>query len=283
MKPILITGATGTVGGEVVRLLAQAGHPVRAAARRLPAASGQTSVDFVPFDFADPATYGAALAGVGRLLLVRPPAIGDAKGVINPFVSAAQAAGVEQVVFLSLIGVERNRFVPHHAIEAHIRAIGLPYTFLRAGFFMQNLSTTHRAEIADENRIVIPAGQSRTAFLDGRDIAAVAVRALTEDGHANRAYPLTGGAALSYAEVAAIFSEVLGRRIDYANPPVLGFVRHSLRLGRGLGMTLVMAALYTLGRGNAATITPDLSQLLSRPPGTLRQFVIDHRESWEGG
>jgi uncharacterized protein YbjT (DUF2867 family) len=279
VKPILITGATGNVGGETLRLLAQAGQPVRAAVRR-PPATPLPGVEYIPFDFADPATHAPALDGVGRLLLVRPPAIGDAKGVINPFVSTAQAAGVEQVVFLSLIGVERNRFVPHHAIEAHIQAIGLPYTFLRAGFFMQNLSTTHRAEIAEENRIVIPAGQSRTAFLDGRDIAAVAVRALTEPGHANRAYPLTGGEAFAYGEVAAIFSEVLGRRIVYANPSVLGFVRHSLGCGRGLGMTLVMAALYTVGRGNAATITADLPALLGRPPGRLRQFVEDHWDCW---
>ena len=278
MKPILIRGATGNIGGETLRLLAQSGQPVRAAVRR-PPATPLMGVEYIPFDFADPATHAPALEGVGRLFLVRPPAIADAKGVINPFVSAAQAAGVEQVVFLSLIGVERNRFVPHHAIEAYIQADGLPYTFLRAGFFMQNLSTTHRAGIAEENRIVIPAGQSRTTFLDGRDIATVAVRALTEPGQANRAYPLTGGEALSYREVAAIFSEVLGR-IVYANPSVLAFVRHSLGCGRGLGMTLVMAALYTAGRGNAATITPDLPGLLGRPPGTLRQFVEDHRDCW---
>lgn len=281
MKPILITGATGNIGGETLRLLAQTGHPVRAAVRRPPATPPAGSVEYVAFDFADPATYASALDGVGRLFLVRPPAIADAKRLINPFVSAVQAAGVNQVVFLSLIGVERNRFVPHHAIEAHIQAIGLPYSFLRAGFFMQNLSTTHRAEIADENRIVIPAGQSRTAFLDGRDIAAVAALALTETGHANRAYPLTGGEALSFGEVAAIFSEALGRRIVYANPSVLRFVWRSLRGGRGLGMTLVMAALYTAGRRGAATITPDLPRLLGRPPITLRQFVEDHRGCWE--
>jgi uncharacterized protein YbjT (DUF2867 family) len=281
MKEVLITGATGNVGESVLNLLAAQGASVRAGIRKSPSAAAQrTGVSYVHFDFADPTTYRPALTGVERLFLVRPPAIADAKQFINPFIDAAKEAGVRHVVFLSLLGVEKNPVVPHRAIEDHILAVGLPYTFLRPGFFMQNLSTTHRREIAERNEIFIPAGKGKTSFIDTRDIAAVAARVLTEPGHENRAYALTGAEASDYYEVAAILSEVLGRRIVYANPSLPRFI-WTTRRSLPLGFVLVMAALYTVGRfGLAATITPDLANLLDRPPITLRQFIEDTKDSW---
>lgn len=281
--PILVTGATGNIGMDVFQQLDALGVPAAAAVRNPQKARitlGEAAA-LVPFDFKDTATYAPALEGVERLFLVRPPDIADVKQYVRPVISAARQAGVEQVVFLSLLGVENNPIVPHYTIEKDLMASGMAWTFLRASFFMQNLSTTHRAEIRDENRLIMPAGNGRTSFIDGRDIAAVAVKALLEDGHENKAYPLTGSEALTYFEVADILTAVLGRQITYTNPSTITFARRMKSLGHPWGLVLVMTALYTTARlGMAAKVTPDLEVLLGRAPVSLRQFAEDHRMAW---
>ncbi|NDJ78922.1 MAG: SDR family oxidoreductase, partial [Chloroflexi bacterium] len=239
------------------------------------------TVDAARFDFAQPDTFAPAYAGVKRMFLLRPPAISDVKRYLFPAIDAAQASGVEHIVFLSLLGVENNRVVPHYKVEKYLESCGVAYTFVRPSFFMQNLNTTHRSEIRDESEICVPVGRGKTSFIDARDIGAVAALALAEDGHTNRAYELTGSEALDYYEVAAIFSDVLGRPITYANPSILRFVRAQRRKGAPLKFALVMIGLYTSTRfGMAKTITNEVERLLGRPPITLRQYVQDYRECW---
>lgn len=200
---------------------------------------------------------------------------------MDPFVDAAEEAGTERVVFLSLLGAEKNPVVPHRRIERHLEASGLSYTFLRASFFMQNLTTVHREEIRERREILVPAGRGRTSFVDARDLAAVAARALTEPGHEDRAYPLTGAEALDYFEVAEVLSEVVGRRIVYARPTVPEFWRAARARGLPAGFVAVMVGIYATARlGLAGRVTDDLARVLGRPPTTLRRFAADHREAW---
>lgn len=280
---VLVTGATGNVGSEVVRLLQDTGPAVRAGVRDPDGTPRNPPgrVEYVPFDFTRPETYGPALRGVDALFLVRPPAISNTRKYVNPVIDAAKAAGVERAVFLSLLGAEKNPVVPHRRIEDYLRSSGLTFTFLRPSFFMQNLSTVHRDDIRDRGEIFVPAGRGRTSFIDARDIAAVAAKTLTESGHENRAYPLTGSEALDYDEVARIFGEVLGRRIVYPNPSVLRFAGRMLREGLPPAFVLVMIGIYTTARlGLAGTVTGDTARLLGRAPTTVREFVNDYRESW---
>jgi len=278
---IVVTGATGTVGRAVVEQLVEEAAPVVAAVRdpeRARSALGATPA--VRFDFEDPSTYDETFRGAEKLFLVRPPAIAAVWQSIFPALRAAQAAGVRHVVFLSLLGAEQNPFVPHRWIEWYLQALIMDWTFLRPSFFMQNLSTTHRAEIRDGGEIFVPAGDGRTSFIDARDVAAVAGHVLTTDGHAHAAYALTGAEALTYAEVARILTDVLGRPIRYRDPSVLDFVRRHLG-ERPLGFVLVMAGIYLTARfGLAAWRTPDVQRLLGRPPTSFRQFVEDYRSVW---
>ena len=190
-------------------------------------------------------------------------------------------ANVRQIVFLSLLGVARNPVIPHHAIEQHILASGLDYTFLRASFFMQNLSTTHCQEIRSDREIYVPAGRGKTSFIDVRDIARIGVLALSQPGHANQAYDLTGDQSLDYYEVAGLFSEVLGRAITYRKPSLLGFItRHYVR-GKPLPYVLVMAGIYSTARlGLAGGISHDAERLLGRRPNRFRQFIEDYKAVW---
>jgi uncharacterized protein YbjT (DUF2867 family) len=281
--PVLVTGAPGNVGSEVVRELLVAGHEVRVAAfdTELARATFGDSVHIVPFDFLKPETFAQTFEGVERMFLVRPPALSDVPRDIAPAIRAAVGAGVQHVVFLSIQGVENNRIVPHYKIEQLLLKTGVDYTFLRAGFFMQNLSTTHRDEIRDRDEIALPVGKAKTSFIDARDIAAVACRALTETGYAGQKYTITGAEALDYDEVAVKLSTVLGRAIRYTRPSTCAFLQRQLKAGQKPGYALVVAALYTITRfGNAAAVTDDVSAILGRPPISFDQFAEDYRECW---
>lgn len=280
--PIVVTGATGNVGLDVARNLMAMGAPVRIAAR-VPATARDVfpAAEVQRFEFGDASTYAATFAGARALFLVRPPQITAVKEQIVPAIEAARAAGVRRVAFLSLQGADRNPVVPHRRIEDELTSRGPAWTFLRPSFFMQNLSTTHRQDVAERDEIFVPAGRGRTSFVDTRDIAEVAAKVLTEPGHENRAYELTGSEALCYDEVAGILSSVLGREIRYANPPALRFWRRMRARGMAPGYVLVMIALYTVCRlGLAQRVTPEMERLLGRAPRTFRVFAADHAEAW---
>lgn len=275
---LFITGATGTLGGEVARQLASSGWPLTAGVRDPARARLPETVQAVPFDFQVPATYGA-LAGVDRLFLMLPPGTRPRQHVF-PVIDAARAHGVQQVVFLSILGAQHLPFLPHRQIERHLEQSGLDWVFLRASYFMQNLTGVHRDDIRLRDELDLPAGQGRTSFVDARDVAAVAALTL-QRGHARQAYDLTGDVALNYDEVAAILSVTLGRRIHYADPAPLTFLRTAAARGVTPGFALFMLAEYTVAKlGRAGRTAPDLGRVLGRPATTFRQFAEDHRDHW---
>ncbi len=285
VRNILVTGATGNVGREVVRLLSDLDYPVTAAVRNPIEAlkSFGSNVRCVSFDFTNPETFTNAFAGINKLFLVRPPAIADIHK-ITPALNAAKRSGVEEIVFLSIIGADKNRIVPHYAIERAIEQLNIPSVFLRCSFFMQNLNTTHREDIRLRDRLFMPAGNGRTSFIDVRDIAAVAVKILTESKGElpiDCAYDLTGATALTYAEVANTFTTVLGRPIQYTNPSIPIFIWQMLRQGFPLQFVLVMVGIYTTARFRLADmVTTDVQQLLGRSPILIDRYVEDYRECW---
>ena len=199
---ILVTGATGNVGREVVRLLSDLDSSVTAAVRNPIGAlkSFGNNVRCVSFDFTNSDTFTNAFAVINKLFLVRPPAIAEIDQ-ITPALSVTKRAGIQEIVFLSIIGADKNRIVPHYTIERAIEQLNIPAVFLRCSFFMQNLNTTHREDIRLRDRLFMHAGNGKTSFIDVRDIAAVAVKILTEEPArskgellSNHAYDLTGAA-----------------------------------------------------------------------------------------
>lgn len=282
---VLVTGATGNVGSVVVGLLLEAGVPVRAAGTsvdRVRARFGD-AVEAVALDFTDSRTWGRAFGGVERMFLMRPPHLGKPRTQMLPALEAAKAAGIEQMVFLSLQGAEHNKVVPHASIEAWLRESGVAWTFVRASFFMQNLSTTHAADIRDRDEILIPAGRGATAFVDAGDVAAVAAQALLHpDQHRDRAWTPTGSQALTYGEVAEVLSTTLHRPIRYARPGILRYARHAhVVLRMPWAMVGVTVAIYTLARlGRAAGLTDDVQVVTGRAPVTLAEFADRSRATW---
>lgn len=280
---ILVTGALGNVGAEIVKRLQAAGSSLRAADLSVETIRERfgASVDAVAFDFSKKETYRAAFEGVEKMFLMRPPQISDVKGLILPALDVAQAAGVRHVVFLSLIGIERVKFVPHYKVEEYLMRSPMTWTFLRASFFMQNLNTTHRQEIREQDEIFVPVGGARTSFIDARDIAAVAAAALRQPGHENKKYDLTGAEALDYWQAAAILSKTLGRTITYRNPSALQFFSSHLRRGTPLAAAAVMTGLYLSTRnGMAEPVTGEVERITGQKPISFQKYAVDYKENW---
>jgi len=192
---VLVTGPTGTVGGPLAKLLAARGAPLVAGALHPARFSG--SAECRVLDFRRPETFAVALAGVRQVFLMRPPAISDTKRYLRPFLGEAERAGVQDVVFLSLMGV--NPVMPHWQVEQDLRASHLRWTFLRPSFFAQNLQTAYLTDIRDHDQIRVASGRGRTSFIDTRNIAAVADLVLRDPApHAGQALTLTGPDALTF-------------------------------------------------------------------------------------
>jgi len=282
--PILVTGATGTIGRQVLTGLLTDGVPVRAAVLD-PAglAQGFPGVPAVRFDFTDPVTWPEAFDGVEVMFLMRPPQLANIARDMAPALAAARDAGVAHTVLLSLQGAARNRVVPHAKIEAWLRASERDWTFVRPSFFMENLSGVHASDIRDRDQITVPAGRGATSFVAATDVAAVAVAALLDPaGHRNRAWTPTGPAALTYTQVADILAAELGRPIRYTRPGALRYARHAHQhLGMPAAMVAVTTAIYTVARlGRASGLTDDVRQVTGREPTTFAAWAHQHRDIW---
>lgn len=284
---VLVTGATGNVGQEVVRALRARGVPVRVAGRdtesMASAFENEDGVSLARLDFLDSRTFARAVDGCSALFLLRPPPISHVKATLNPFVDAARERGVGQIVFLSVAGAGNNRLVPHHAVEVHLAARSDDWTVLRAGFFSQNLGDAYRRDIVEDGRIYVPAGRGRAAFVDVRDVAAVAASALVDpEAHRAKAYTLTGPAPVSFAEAAATLSDALGRTIRYERASLAGYALHLHRRGMAAPQIAVQTLLHVGIRfGRAEAVEPTLGALLGRPSRTLRDYVFDRLATWQ--
>ena len=277
-RPVLVTGANGTVGSSLLGLLSGQGRHVIAGVTDPTRFGGEQESRGV--NFQRPETFGAALDGVGQVFLMRPPAISDTKRYLRPFIEAARRHHVKHVVFLSVMGV--NRLLPHWQVEQDLKASGIPTTVLRPSYFAQNLQTAYLHQIRDENRLVASSGSGRTSFIDTRDIAAVAAMVFDDPGpHTGRVYTLTGPAALDFYHVAAMLSAELRRPINYEPQRLLAY-RHTLRQAQlpasYVNVQLVINAVARLGL--AGKLTDTVPELLGRPALALPEYLHDHRDVW---
>jgi uncharacterized protein YbjT (DUF2867 family) len=284
---VLVTGASGNAGREVVRALLERNVTVRAALRNPDAVRSHfvDAVQTVRLDLRDPTSYAAAARGCTAMFLLRPPAVADTRRTLVPFIDAVREQGVGHVVFLSVAGAGNNSLVPHHAVETHLRARGREHTLLRPGFFAQNLQDAYLRDIVEDDRLYVPAGRGRVAFVDLRDVAEVAALALCEPAaHREKAYTLTGPEAIGFGQAADLLSRALGRAVRYEPASVLGYVRHLRRRALPWGQALVQAVLHVgLRFGQAETVDPTLETLLGRPGRTLGEYVHDHAGMWMKG
>jgi uncharacterized protein YbjT (DUF2867 family) len=274
---ILVIGATGTVGSEVVRQLVATRERPRALVRD-PATAHQRlgdQVEQVVGDLDRPETIAAALAGVDRVFLLTTQSSRQPEWE-RAVIGAAARAGVGQLVKLSVFRANEQSPLQvarqHGQAERVLAQSGLAATILRPVFFMQNLLA-----MVHDGAIATAAGDGRVAMVDARDIAAVAVATLTGGGHAGKTYTLTGPEALSFYQVASVLSRQTGRPLRHVRVPP-DKVRVTLQ-GRGVAAWFAddMAKLHSmLAVGYEEVVTDDIHRVTGRPPRTLAQFAGDH-------
>ena len=279
---ILITGASGNVGKEVLKQVAQTGAKVRAAYQEVKKAPSLPGVDVVAMDYNQPDSMRAALQGVDRVFLVGPPTA-QLPDLERKAIDAIKQAHVKQAVKLSAMGGRDAIFPRQHAeSEDYIQHSGVSYTFLRPNGFMQNLVNYSAGTINSQNAFYGSEGDGKISHIDIRDVAAVAVKTLTEDGHLNKSYTLTGPEALTNSEIAQLLSETIGREVRFINLPPEQFKQAVLSAGVPEWNANALVDLQRLYReGKAAAVTQDVEKVTGRKPTTFREFLQDHRSAFQ--
>ncbi len=283
---ILITGATGQVGSHVVRQLSTEGKQFRALVRsqEKAAAMDAPSVEAVIGDFSQSETLDAALTGIEKLFLlsVGSPDQVELQGNV---IEAAQRAGVRHIVKLSILGTSPDAPTGlgrwHAQTEEQIRESGIAYTFLRPGSFMQNLMMSADT-IKTQGAIYAPMRDGKFSPVDARDIAAVAVATLTEDGHKGKTYDITGPEAVSYADVAKKISAAIGKTVTYVDVPPEAARQGMLDAGLPEWVVDDLSILNEIyASGQAAEVSPVVAEVAKKEPITFDQFARDYAEAFK--
>jgi uncharacterized protein YbjT (DUF2867 family) len=294
VETILVTGATGTVGSEVVKQLsgAMTDINIKAAVHSQNKAETLKQIDnqrleFVDLDYAKPETIDEALNHVDKLFLLTLPTPNIAD-ISSSLVKEAKKNGVKYIVKLSVMkanaepGYALGRL--HRQEEKIIEKSGISYTFLRPTSFMQNFVNFYGQTIKNQNAFYIHAGDAKVSFVDVRDIATVAVELLTKDGsqHQDKAYGITGQEALSYGQAAEIISKEIGRKISYIDIPE-DYARKGMK---EIGMDdwfidVMMDGFNYIIRGDYGSQTTNaVEQVTGRKPISFAQFAKDYAETF---
>jgi uncharacterized protein YbjT (DUF2867 family) len=275
---ILITGASGHVGREVVKQALAVGLKIRATFRS-PAVAAQApaGLEGVIVDYAKPETIRPALHGVDKIFLVGPP-VRELAVLEANFVKEVRAAGRKHIVKLSALGGRESTFPSgHRDSEENIEASDLPYTFLRPNGFMQNLVNYNAGTIGSQNAFYGCQGNGTVSIVDIRDIAAVAVIVLAATGHEGKSYALTGGEALTNEQVAEKISHVAGRKISYVDLPPAELKKGMLSAGAPEWSADALLDLQRFYReGKASLVTDDIERLTGHRPITVDRFANDY-------
>ncbi|WP_242926801.1 SDR family oxidoreductase [Pontibacter vulgaris] len=283
-KTILVTGATGTVGREVVKQLSMLDDiRVRAGVhslikgenlRRLP------DVEVVEMEFENPESLHAAFTHADKVFMITPFAY-DQVEQARILVDEAKRADVQHIVRLSASGADAEPGIQlgrwHREIERDIEQSGISYTHLRPTSFMQNFVNYCAESIKQEGKFYMPVGDGKVSYVDVRDVAAVGVEALIGNGHEGQAYEISGPEALSHTEIADIFSQVLKTDIQYVDVPEHTALQSMLSQSMPEWMANAMLELYGVYKsGYGCHVTDTVQRVVGRPARSFLHFVQDY-------
>jgi uncharacterized protein YbjT (DUF2867 family) len=282
---ILVTGATGNNGQEVVRQLTAAGQRVRALVRA-PAEAAKVkgpNVELAAGDFDKPGTLEAALRGVDKAFLLTPVAEHFVHWQ-RTFIEAAQRAGVKHLVKFSGMGADVRAEIEllrlHGETDDLLRRSGVPFTILQPNSYHQNILSSAET-IKTQGAFYWPLKNAAQSTVDIRNISAVAVKALTNSGHEGKTYVITGPEALTFQQAAEKLSAVLGRKIQYVDVSLSAAADGMRKAGMPeWNVRAVSELLGYFASGAAATVTDTVPRLLGSPAISFEQFVKDHRAAF---
>jgi len=286
MKRILITGATGNIGHEVVHYLNELNFDseIWAAVRNIEKAKktfkNYPNLLFRQFDFESESTYSLAFKQIDILFLLRPPHISDVEKIFRPLLNSAKENGINKVVFLSVQGAEKSKLIPHNKIERLIPELHFEYIFIRPSYFMQNLTTTLLPEILTKRSITLPSGKAKFNWIDVKNISEVTANLILKfDHYQNQAYEITGTENKNFGDVADLITDITGDRIIFNSINPIRFYFRKKNEGFEGAFALVMTILHFLPRLHAEPIISDNYQKLTgKKSTTLREFIKREKE-----
>lgn len=274
---ILITGATGNIGGELIQHLLSKNVPIRGLVRDLKkgAKLSERGIELAQGDFSQPESLDVALQGIEKAFLVSSSLPNQVELECN-FIEAAKRTGVKHIVKLSVMGAGElpSTFQKwHREIEVQLEQSGIAWTHLQPNMLMQNIRWFTET-IAQNGAFYNCVGDAKISHVDARDVAAVAAVCLTEVGHENISYVLTGDKAITFNEVADILGKALGRSVNYVDLPPADL--KAARLANGepewyLDAELELCACWKQGAGSAVTDT--IAQVTNKKPTSHEEFV----------
>jgi uncharacterized protein YbjT (DUF2867 family) len=289
-ESILVTGASGNIGSEVVKeLLSDAPDvSIKAAihsSQNVKKVKSDARVKVIQIDYNESETVREALKGVDKLFLLTPD-VPNAADFASNVVIEAKKAGIKQIVKQSVMRADLEADVGtmrlHRQVEKFIEQSGIPFTFLRPNEFMQNFINFHSPSIKENNAFYLPLEDAKVSLVDVRDIAAVAVKSLIdEDKHKNKTYLITGPEALSYHEVAEILSNATGRKISYVNISEEEARAAMKEIGMNDWLINTVSELSEYFRkGKASEISPAVEEVTGNKPISFSEFANDYVDAF---
>ena len=289
-ESILVTGASGNIGSEVVKqlLVVAPAVSIKAAVhsrQNVKKVKDGDRVKVIPIDYNESDTLRQALKDVDKLFLLTPD-VPNAADLASNVVIEAKKAGIRHIVKQSVMGADLEADVGtmrlHRQVEDIIEQSGIPFTFLRPNEFMQNFINFHSASMKGNNAFYLPLEDAKVSLVDVRDIAAVAVKSLTdEDLHKNKTYLITGPEALSYHQVAEILSNRIGRKINYVNisDEEARAAMKEIGLSDWLINTVSELSDY-FRKGKASEISSAVEEVTGNKPISFSQFANDYVDAF---
>ncbi len=283
---VLICGATGKVGRELVRLFVDGGNHFCVLVRNEQKAREfeHCGIEARVGDLTQPTTLPAVLDGIDRLYLVypdRPDRITAEQNLID----AAKLVGVRHIVKQSAFGASLKPPVSFGIALAqtdqYLMESGLEWTLLRPYFFMQNFLDVAKV-VADRGLLPMPFGHAKVGFIDCRDIAAVAWRTLVEEGHSGKTYYLSGPESMDFDQVALLMSGVLKRKVTYLSPPFFIARLGMKKTMSNYELALLKPLIKMLKEGGEETLFTDVERICQRKPIDFKAFIRDHIEAFTG-
>jgi uncharacterized protein YbjT (DUF2867 family) len=278
---ILVTGGTGTTGGELVRLLhgIDAGFRVMVRNPEKGRELEERGIGTVPGDLTDPESLSQAMGGVDALFLLSPAVENQAQLQINA-VNAAIGAGVRYIVKVSALGAALDSPLTlgraHAEVEQALAESGIEHTILRPGSFMQNVLKS-ADPIRERGEFYGSSGSGRDSLIDARDIASVAFTALTSEGHAGKLYTLAGPEALSNEDVARILTDTLGKSVRYVDLPGQAYRGGLVEAGLPEWLADDLVAIDGfVAQGHGAEPNGEVETLTGRPARTFGTFATEY-------
>lgn len=276
MSNILVVGASGTVGSELVKLLKAKGHKVKRTTSKTDLEQDQVHLNLLTQKGLD-----TVFDGIDKAFFMSPPGYTNQHELIGPLVEKAKQKNLKKVVFMTAMGANAVEAAPMRQAEIKLEKSGLAYNIIRPNWFMQNHNSYWINGILAENTLALPVGDAKGSFIDARDIAATAAELLDSDKFNNQDFDLTGERALNHSEVVSILSKASGRKISFKDITPTAML--ATLLGAGLPKDYSEFMIMILGffkEGYAERTTDSVLKITGKKPISFEQYANDYKAAW---